>query len=281
MIPFDRVPGATVAKTTYSSPTPPFEIQLFWPRSTYPSSVRVAVVVMDAASDPAPGSVVASALIGGLSPAIGSIQRRFWSSLPSSRTGLAKKPPEVIRLPIPAQPQDSSSWTMQPVSRSVRPPPPNSSGSMNEVRPREAALYQTSQGVSTSASSTAREIGRISFCANSRQTAWISRCSGVNSMMAPATTPILPDRPYRAVGVASSVPTGGAVSAPRIAVVGRGPGGEGRVVELDGHPFFVGTLLPQARSTSADPIPCLRSWSQVAHRRPGEPPRAARLRSGA
>src|ERR1700709_1189048 len=32
-----------------------------------------------------------------------------------------------------------------------------------------------------SASSTASEIGRISFAANSRQSAWISRCSSVSS----------------------------------------------------------------------------------------------------
>ena len=51
---------------------------------------------------------------------------------------------------------------------------------MNEVRPSAAALYQTSQGVSVSASSTSAAIGRISRSANSRQTSRISRCSGVS-----------------------------------------------------------------------------------------------------
>ena len=142
--------------------------------------MRVAVVAIEAASEPAPGSVVASAVSGGRSPAIGSSQRRCCSSLPSSTIGSAKKPPEVIRLPIPAQPRQSSSWTTTPVTQSVSPPPPTSSGSMKEVSPSAAALYQTSHGVSVSASSTSAAIGRISRSANSRQTSRISRCSGVS-----------------------------------------------------------------------------------------------------
>jgi hypothetical protein len=59
---------------------------------------------------------------------------------------------------------------------------------MNDVRPREAALYQTSQGVSVSASSTSAAIGRISRSANSRQTSRISRCSGVNPKGSKATS---------------------------------------------------------------------------------------------
>ena len=43
------------------------------------------------------------------------------------------------------------------------PPPPYSSGSMNDVSPSAAALYQISHGISVSASSTASAIGRISF----------------------------------------------------------------------------------------------------------------------
>ena len=41
---------------------------------------------------------------------------------------------------MPAQPQFSSSCTMQPVSTSSIPPPPTSSGSMNEVRPELGRL---------------------------------------------------------------------------------------------------------------------------------------------
>ena len=82
-----------MANTTYSSPIPPFEIHVFWPRRTYPAPVRVAVVEIEAASEPAPGSVVASAVNGGRSPAIGSSQRPCCSSLPSSPTGPGEKPP--------------------------------------------------------------------------------------------------------------------------------------------------------------------------------------------
>src|SRR5918997_280298 len=113
---------------------------------------------MAAASEPASGSVV-----------------------PSVSIGSAKKPFEVMRLPMPAQPWHNSSCTRQPVSASVSPPPPSSSGSMNAVRPMPAALCHRSHGVSVSASSTAAAAGRISRAAKSRQTRRISSCSGVSS----------------------------------------------------------------------------------------------------
>ena len=82
---------------------------------------------------------------------------------------------------MPAQPYESSSWTMHPVRQSVMPPPPSDSGSMNEVSPMAAARCQISQGTSVSASSTASATGRISLAAKSRQTRLISSCSGVIS----------------------------------------------------------------------------------------------------
>src|ERR1700749_1997788 len=54
---------------------------------------------------------------------------------------------------------------------------------MNEVNPSAVALPQISRGSSVSASSTAREMGRISRAAKSRHTRWISRCSSVSSSM--------------------------------------------------------------------------------------------------
>jgi CTP synthase (UTP-ammonia lyase) len=43
-----------------------------------------------------------------------------------------------------------------------------------------------------------------------------------------------------------------------LGVSGVGEGGEPRIVELPGHPFFVATLfLPQARSSAAAPHPLL------------------------
>ena len=126
--------------------------------------------------------MVASAVIGGRSAVSGRSQRSCCSSVPSASTGSAKKPLEVMRLPMPEQPWHSSSCTRQPVKTSVSPPPPNSSGSMNDVRPIAAALSHRSQGVSVSASSTAAAAGRISRAAKSRQTRWISSCSGVSSI---------------------------------------------------------------------------------------------------
>jgi hypothetical protein len=126
--------------------------------------------------------VVASAVIGGLSEASGRSQRSCCASVPSASTGSAKKPLDVIRFPMPEQPWHSSSCTRQPVKTSVRPPPPTASGSMNDVRPIAAALCHRSHGVSVSASSTAAAAGRISRAAKSRQTRWISSCSGVSSI---------------------------------------------------------------------------------------------------
>ena len=79
-----------------------------------------------------------------------------------------------------------------------------------------------------------------------------------------AALPSLPEAPFP-------------VTMPRIAVVRPAPGdpqavplerggpGRGRVLELDGHPFFPGTpFLPQARSTPAEPHPVLRGFAVAA-----------------
>ena len=99
---------------------------------------------------------------------------------------------------MPEQPQQSSSWTRHCVAMSVMPPPPYSSGSMYDVMPSSAALCQISQGISVSASSTASEMGRISFSANSRQSAWMSRCSrGEVEELGLKHVSILPERGQR------------------------------------------------------------------------------------
>jgi CTP synthase (UTP-ammonia lyase) len=47
-----------------------------------------------------------------------------------------------------------------------------------------------------------------------------------------------------------------------LGVSGIGAEGEIRIVELPGHPFFMGTLfLPQARSTRANPHPLLQGYA--------------------
>jgi CTP synthase (UTP-ammonia lyase) len=48
-------------------------------------------------------------------------------------------------------------------------------------------------------------------------------------------------------------------------VAGRGADGEARIVELDGHPFFLGTLfLPQLRSSPGSPHPLLAAFAAAA-----------------
>ena len=45
-------------------------------------------------------------------------------------------------------------------------------------------------------------------------------------------------------------------------------GGDARILELPGHPFFVGTLfVPQATSTEARPHPILRGFLDAVRRR--------------
>ena len=98
------------------------------------------MVVIAAVSDPTPGSVDASAVSGGRSVHSGASQRCRCSSIETSITVRAKNAPEVIGLPMPAQPQFSSSWTMQPVSTSSMPPRPTSSGNMLVRHQTSAAL---------------------------------------------------------------------------------------------------------------------------------------------
>jgi CTP synthase (UTP-ammonia lyase) len=50
-------------------------------------------------------------------------------------------------------------------------------------------------------------------------------------------------------------------------VTARGPGGEPRVVELEGHPFFWATLfVPQCRSSADAPHPVVRGFVEAVVR---------------
>ena len=91
--------------------------------------------MIDAASDPAAGSVVASAANTGRGPHSGGTQRRFCSSLPSAMIVWAKKPPEQSRLASASSPHDSSSDTRHAVKTSSMPPPPYSAGSREARQP--------------------------------------------------------------------------------------------------------------------------------------------------
>ena len=77
-----------------------------------------------AASDPAPGSVIANAVIGGSSEHRGATQRRRCSSVPSSASGAAKNEALPTRDPIGESPHASSSPTKHPVRTESMPPPP-------------------------------------------------------------------------------------------------------------------------------------------------------------
>ena len=81
-----------------------------------------------AASEPAPGSVIASADIVGSEVQSGGIQRRHCSGVPSCRIGPAKKPALATSEPIGASPHASSSLIRQCVRTLWMPPPPYSSG---------------------------------------------------------------------------------------------------------------------------------------------------------
>lgn len=57
-----------------------------------------------------------------------------------------------------------------------------------------------------------------------------------------------------------------AIEAAGLLVSGVGEDGEIRIMELIGHPFFIGTLfVPQARSTPAAPHPLLTAFAAAAH----------------
>src|SRR5262245_23750452 len=96
------------------------------PLRTYSSPLRTAVVFIEATSDPAPGSESPNEQRTGDSSSGGS-QVRFCSSVPAMMTGPAPSPLAETDVPIPEQPQYSSSPTSRP-SKQPRPGPPYSSG---------------------------------------------------------------------------------------------------------------------------------------------------------
>ena len=85
-------------------------------------------MVIAAASEPAPGSVIASAAIVGGAAHSGGIHRSRCASVPSSRIGPAKNEPLVASEPIGASPHASSSAIRHWVRTLSTPPPPYRSG---------------------------------------------------------------------------------------------------------------------------------------------------------
>ena len=125
--------GSVFAKTTIHSAWPAFVMNVFDPFRTYSSPFRTAVDFIRATSEPASGSVRPNEQRSGSSISGGS-QVRFCSSVPAARIGPAPRPVEMIDVPIPAQPQESSSLTSTP-SSSERPGPPYSVGMLRFIRP--------------------------------------------------------------------------------------------------------------------------------------------------
>src|SRR6266540_4809369 len=123
---------------------PAFVMNVFEPLRTYSSPLRTAVVFIAATSEPAPGSVRPKEQRIGSSRSGGS-QVRFCSSVPARITGPAPSPLHESDVPIPEQPQFSSSATSTPSSRPSS-GPPYSIGTCRFISPTACAFATTSAG---------------------------------------------------------------------------------------------------------------------------------------
>ena len=157
-------------------------MNVFEPLRTYSSPLRTAVVFIRATSEPASGSERPNEQRIGASRSGGS-QVAFCSSVPARITGPAPSPFAPSEVPMPEQPQLSSSPTSIP-SNAPRPSPPYSSGTWRFIRPSSCAFAITSTGwrIATSCSAAT---GRISLAANSRASARSSFCSSVRANETP------------------------------------------------------------------------------------------------
>ncbi len=108
-------------------------MKVFDPLSTYSSPLRTAVVFMRATSEPASGSESPNEQRIGASISGGS-HSAFCSSVPAMITGPAPRPFAPSEVPMPEQPQLSSSPTSMP-SKALRPSPPYSTGTCRFIRP--------------------------------------------------------------------------------------------------------------------------------------------------
>ena len=155
------------------------EMKRFDPAIRQPPFSGVADVRSDPASDPDSGSVSANAPIW--SPrASGGTNRARCSSVPNPRIGsVTALVCTATVTPTPASARESSSSTRMYETKSA-PAPPYSSGTQTPISPSSASFGKISAGKRCSRSQSAA-FGSISAFANSRATAWISRCSGVSS----------------------------------------------------------------------------------------------------
>ncbi len=171
------------ANTVNQAAWPALVMNIFEPLRMYSSPFLTAVVWIPETSEPAFGSVRANEVSSGSSTSGGS-HARFCSSVPAMTTGPWPRPLATIAVPIPEQPQQSSS----PTSRPSKPPssrPPYASGMCRFISPSSWALARMSAGC-VECSSYSRSFGRISFSANSCARSRSAFCSSESPNETPA-----------------------------------------------------------------------------------------------
>ena len=185
-IPLWPLAGSVFANTTVQAAWPAFVMKVFEPLRTYSSPRRSAVVFSFATSEPASGSESPNEQRIGSSSSGGS-HLACCSSEPAMITGPAPRPLAPIEVPIPEQPQFSSSPTRIP-SKVESPSPPRDSGTCRFISPR-ACAFSTRSAAWVWCSSYSAAFGRISFSANSRASSRRPFCSSVRANETPEPTP--------------------------------------------------------------------------------------------
>ena len=143
-IPLCPLSGSVLAKITVQAAWPAFVMNVFEPFRTYSSPRRCAVVFSLTTSEPASGSESPKEHSSGSSRSGGS-HFACCSSLPAMITGPAPRPFAPIEVPIPEQPQFSSSPTRIP-SKVESPRPPSDSGTCRFISPSSCAFATRSAG---------------------------------------------------------------------------------------------------------------------------------------
>ena len=142
--PFCRAPGSVSARTTKTSPTLPWVMNILAPFRTQPLSLRTAVVRMPAASEPLPGSVRPHA--ASFRPAAMSGMYRLRSS------SLPKRKRCEVPSPLCDATVSAISSTTAAILKVSSSAPPRSSGTVMPSRPSSPRCETTSRGKRSSRS---------------------------------------------------------------------------------------------------------------------------------
>ncbi len=163
--------GSVTAKTAVRSATPPPVFHFFSPLRIQAPSFSTPRVCWFCASDPASFSERPKEM--SFSPfAMRGSQRCFCSSVPPTRIGKEPRAFTAKPTPMPPHARESSSTTMQRLSRRWPPAPPYSSGIQTLSSPSAARRFVTSRGYSWIRScfqAAGRTTSSASFRARSRQ----------------------------------------------------------------------------------------------------------------